>query len=118
MNSMHDNNRTTEMLVKAGLTVAIAGTLLMPVSINANGAGASGLLDRVPFVQTSNDLPLPPIPHLDAIPWLALDRTQKAFKTDILLVPESLPSVLATDRAMPTWLSSGMISLTQNKSNG
>ena len=118
MNYMNDNNRTTETLVKAGLTAAIAGTLLLPVSIKANGAGASSSGERAPFVQASNDLPLPPIPHLDTIPWLALDRTQKTFKTDILLVPESLPSVLATDRAMPTWLSSGMISLTQNKSNG
>ena len=115
MNYMHDNNRTTETLVKAGLTAAIAGTLLLPVSIKANGAGASSSGERAPFVQASNDLPLPPIPHLDAIPWLALDRTQKTFKTDILLVPESPPSVLAANRSMPMWLSSGM---TPKNTNG
>jgi hypothetical protein len=118
MNCKHDINRTTELLIKAGLTTAIAGALLLPVSINGNGANASGPGERAPFVQASNTLALPPIPHLDAIPWLALDRSQKAFRTDILLVPESPLSVPAANRTMPVRLSSGMTSLTQKNTNG
>ena len=118
MNRMHDDNRTIKLLIKAGLTAAIAGTLLLPVSINAHGANASSPGERAPLVEAPDALPLPPIPHLVTMPWLALDRAPKVFRTDILLVPESPQSVLTANPTMPMWLRSGMSALTHKNANG
>jgi hypothetical protein len=117
MKRIQDTNRTTELFIKAGLTAAIAGTLLLPLSINANGAEATGS-QRAPFASERSDtLPLPPIPHLHTMPWLGLERPHGALKTDILLLPEGPKNLFAGDAA-PTWLSSGMSSLAHKNTNG
>ena len=112
MKRIHDTNRTTELFIKAGLTAAITGALVLPVSIKANGADATGL-ERAAFTSQ----PLPPIPRLDTMPWLVLERPHGALKTDILLMPESPQSLFARSAA-PIWLSSGMSSLAHKNTNG
>ena len=117
MKRINETNRTTELFIKAGLTAAIAAALLLPVSINANGADAPGST-RAPFAsERSHGLPLPPIPHLDTMPWHGLGRPHGALKTDILLLPAGPKSHFAGGAA-PTWLSSGMSSLVQKNTNG
>jgi hypothetical protein len=108
MKRINNTSRATELFIKAGLTAAIAAALLLPVSINANGAEAVAPT-RAPFVsQPSNTLPLPPIPHLSTMPWLGLERPHGTLKTDILLRPEGPQSFFANGSVTPMWLSSGL----------
>ncbi len=77
----------TELFVKAGLIAALAAVLLAPMSIRADGG--ESLQPGAPALKASswNVLPLPPIPHLDTMPWLVREPTQKRFKIDTLLAP-------------------------------
>ena len=61
-------------------------------------------------------MPLPPIPHLDTMPWLGVERPHEALKTDILLMKGSRQSLFAS--AAPMWLSSGMSALANTNTNG
>ena len=118
MKPINETSRTTELFIKAGLTAAIAGALLLPVSINANGAGANGTERARSISRPSETLPLPPIPHLDTMPWLGLERPHGTLKMDILLSPEGPQSLFANGSALPVWLSSGMTQLVQKNTNG
>jgi hypothetical protein len=118
MKRINETSRTTELFIKAGLTAAIAGALLLPVSINANGAGANGTERARSISRPSETLPLPPIPHLDTMPWLGLERPHGTLKMDILLSPEGPQSLFANGSALPVWLSSGMTQLVQKNTNG
>jgi hypothetical protein len=87
---MHDNSQLTELFVKAGLVTAIAAALMLPLSINANGndAASRGEHASPPLTRSSWDvLPLPPIPHLETMPWLIQERAAKSMKIDTLLAP-------------------------------
>jgi hypothetical protein len=87
MKRIHDSARFTELFVKAGLIAAIAATLLLPVSVSGAEAPRSDGVPSTPARQAWDGLPLPPIPYLNAIPWLALERGQKGPKIDTLLLP-------------------------------
>jgi hypothetical protein len=87
---MHDNSQLTEFFVKAGLVAAIAAALMLPLSINASGndTAARGERASLPLTRSSWDaLPLPPIPHLETMPWLVQERAAKTLKIDTLLAP-------------------------------
>ena len=76
MKRINETNRTTELFIKAGLTAAIAAALLLPVSINANGADAPGSTrapcasersHRVPQIEPPRSEP--PAARLSARGW-------------------------------------------------
>ena len=77
--------------------IAIAATLLLPASINAHGAEAApaGQFRATLPDQYRQTLPLPPIPHPTAVPWLALDRAPKGPRVDVLFPPVNVDSVIA-----------------------
>ena len=105
MKRIHDSTRLAELFVKAGLIAAIAATLLLPASINAHGAEAApaGKHQATLPDQRWQALPLPPIPHLTATPWLTLERAPKGPKIDTLVpTPANLDPVLAIT-GLPLW---------------
>lgn len=114
MKRIHDRTRArlAELFVKAGLIAAIAAALSLPASINAHGAEAAPLDARHSSLpaQHMQAIRLPPIPHLDAIPWLALDRASKGPRID-LLVPASVERNFALT-GLPLW-SAGIAATTQ-----
>jgi hypothetical protein len=88
MKRMNDNSRATEFFIKAGLIVALAAIALMPTTIRVHGNGVLIEQDRaMPKRGSWNDLPLPPISHLETMPWLVQDRAPKGLKIDPLLAP-------------------------------
>jgi len=90
MKRTYDPSRFIAFFVKAGLIAAIAAVLLAPTTIRAGGSEASSRLAHTwPMLKrTSFDaLPLPPIPYLETMPWLARERTPVGFKIDTLLGP-------------------------------
>ena len=65
----------------------LAGTLVVPQAALGKDAMA-GTAPRAPSQPDSwSALPLPPIPHLDAIPWLVAAGTEQRQKVDIQLGP-------------------------------
>ena len=105
MKRIYDPARLTELFVRAGLIAAIAATLLLPASIKAQGAEAAsgGAPHAVPIDQRPQALPLPPIPHLSAVPWLTLDVAPKGPKIDTLVpAPARLDPVTAMT-GLPLW---------------
>jgi hypothetical protein len=97
MKWMYDPSRLTEFFVKAGLLMALALVLLAPMTINANGGD-----DLSPALKRSswNALRLPPIPHLESMRWLTLERAPRGFRIDTLLAPgfEIFGPAVATTR--------------------
>lgn len=81
-----------EVAVKVGLTGAVAAILLLPSTLRVNSAESS---DR-PSGLTS--LTLPPIEHLDTIPWFALKPQPQFLRIDTLLGPqfEMLGTIVAS----------------------
>ena len=90
-----------ELIVKAGVIAALAAALLAPMTVNANGndtlsENTRSLLKRA----SSHALRLPPIQHLETMPWLVEPPAQKGFKIDTLLAPNfemMSPEVAKTD---------------------
>ena len=88
MKRTFDPAQLTEFLVKAGLITALAAALLMPTTVRLHGNELASdtpgpLLGRTAW----ETLPLPPIPHLETMPWLTQQRGHKSFKIDTLLGP-------------------------------
>jgi hypothetical protein len=101
-----------EYAIKVGLTCAIAATLMLPSS-TALGS------DRGGQQSTLAPLPLPPIEHLETIPWFALQPSPQALKIDTLLGPKYElfgPAVANDDRSSGAW--AGGESQTQTMRNG
>jgi hypothetical protein len=66
----------------------LAGTLVVPQAALGKDTTAD-VATRAPSQPGSwNALPLPPIPHLEAIPWLATAETEQRQKVDVLLGPK------------------------------
>lgn len=99
MKRTHDNTRIAEFFVKAGLVAAIAAVLLAPGTVRAADDQPLGverhswtMLKRVSW----DDLPLPPIPYLETMPWIKWDwlnrqrpgPAEPPVKIDTLLAPE------------------------------
>lgn len=105
MKRIHDSTRIAELFIKAGLIAAIAATLLLPASISANGAEATPPGERHASLPAprANGIPLPPIPHLDAIPWLALERAQRGPKIDMLFPAPANPDPALALTGLPLW---------------
>jgi len=103
MKRIYDSNRLTELLVKAGLIAAIAATMLLPASIKAHGAQFRPSM--VMTAQRAETIPLPPIPNLNAVPWLTLERAPKGPQIDTLLspVPVGLQFALRRPGRLPMW---------------
>ena len=109
MKRTNDNTRFAELFVKAGLVAAIAAVLLAPMTARsgddqASHKQASHVEDARPMLKRAswNPLPLPPIPHLETMPWLNPDRAERAggpMKIDTLLAPAfelMAPAVVVT----------------------
>jgi len=114
MKRIHDTSRIAELFVKIGLIAAIAGALLVPASINANGAETvrDGQTAFAPASGTPPPLPFPPIAHLDTMPWLDLDRSGKKLRIDTLLVPGLPQNVFAGSGShAPIWMSTGQTTM-------
>jgi hypothetical protein len=83
------SSRLTEFIIKTGLIAAIATALLAPMTINANGHEAMpDVAEAVPDRPSWNALVLPPITHLETMPWLVRQHAPtKSFELDMLLGP-------------------------------
>jgi hypothetical protein len=94
MKRTNDNTPIAELFLKAGLVAAIAAALLAPTKVRADdkhplNAPHAPMLKRASW----NDLPLPPIPYLETMPWLnaewlGRDRAETPTKIDTLLAPK------------------------------
>lgn len=90
MKRTNDNTRIVELFVKAGLVAAIAAALLAPTTIRAGSNETALNADHawpMPRRASCNALPLPPIAHLETMPWLKLERAARPIKIDTLLAP-------------------------------
>jgi hypothetical protein len=65
----------------------LAGALMVPQAASANDATLAPAAGSAK-AGSLNALPLPPIPHLDTIPWLAGGGAQARQEVDILLGPK------------------------------
>ena len=65
----------------------LAGALMVPQAASANAATLAPAAGSAK-AGSLNALPLPPIPHLDTIPWLAGGGAQARQEVDILLGPK------------------------------
>jgi hypothetical protein len=96
MKGINQSSRLTEFVIKTGLIAAIAAALLAPMTINANGHEAPPhVVGAVPDHASWNALALPPITHLETMPWLVRQRAPKSFELDMLFGPafEIVPAV-------------------------
>ena len=88
MKRTYDSSRYIAFFVKAGLIAAIAAVLLAPTTSRASGSEASPRIAHTwPMLKRTSFDPLPPIPHLETMPWLVRQRTPTGFKIDTLLGP-------------------------------
>jgi hypothetical protein len=104
MKRMHDNSRVTEFFIKTGLIAAIAAAALMPATVKVHSNDAR-VEHGWPMRGSWYALPLPPIPHLETMPWLVQERAPKGLKIDPLLAPkfEMAPAVAgAADDGTPS----------------
>ena len=121
MKRMHDTNRLTELFVDTGFIAALATAMLLPGTIGANGA-ESTTQARPPLVladRSATTVKLPPIPNLDAVPWLARERTPKGPRIDTLLtpLPASLQAAVSAQNRLPMW-SDGPLASANSARNG
>ena len=70
------------------LSLGLASAVLIP-SVSAFGIESSIVTNRAQHETTS--LPLPPLPKLDAMPWLMWPWTIKDLKVDTLMLPPVKP---------------------------
>lgn len=106
MKRTNDLSRYIAFFVKAGLIAAIAAVLLAPTTIRAGGSEASPRVEHAwPMLKRASfdALPLPPIPYLETMPWLARERTPAGFRIDTLLAPtfELGPEVASSRVPLP-----------------
>ena len=84
MKRMYDPTTIATVFIKAGLIAALAAVLLAPMTINATGADNASGADRA----VADNLPLPPIPHLETMPWLTSAPAPRGFRIDTLMAAE------------------------------
>jgi hypothetical protein len=104
MKRMQDNSRATEFFVKAGLIAALVAAALMPATVKVHSNDASaGQGWPMPTRGSWQTLPLPPIPHLETMPWLVRERAAQDFNIDIMLAPkfEMAPASAGADDEEP-----------------
>lgn len=91
-------------MTKELFALLVAGTLMVPLITPAMGGETTVGLGAVRPAQSPSwdALPLPPVPHLDTMPWLSSGSALKGPKIDILFGPklESLGPFL-TQPAIP-----------------
>jgi hypothetical protein len=85
----------------------LAGVLMVPHAVAANDAAADAAASLGKLTASSSHaLPLPPIQHLETIPWLTAGAVPRRAKIDVLLGPKfeslepSLDHRLATSPSM------------------
>lgn len=79
---MRNNAVKDRRLMRRMIAASIAATLTVP-TVAAWGMDSPHV--RQPSDRTS--IALPPVPHIEAIPWMKWDANANAFKTDLLLSP-------------------------------
>lgn len=91
---MKRTNRSSHLIeafVKAGLVAAIATALLIPTTIKVSGSESAARVEHAwPMLKRASwdALPLPPIRHLETMPWLVREPAPNGFKIDRLLGPK------------------------------
>lgn len=79
-------------MTKELFALLLAGTLLVPHITPALGNGGTVGLgvqgQRQPQAGSWGTLSLPPLPHLESMPWLATDSFLKGPQVDVLLGPK------------------------------
>jgi hypothetical protein len=102
------------MMIKGLFALLMAGSLMVPLITPAMGSegtvGLGGVREPASPRASWEGLPLPPVPHLDTMPWLNSGSAIKGPKVDILLGPklESLGPFLAQPAISGSQFSSGM----------
>ena len=79
---------------------AVAGALLVPAGAFGR-EGNTTTQSRTLEWKSAGALPLPPIPHLETIPWLSTEVTGPRLKVDQLLGPDLDTLKFALDRDAP-----------------
>ena len=74
-------------MMKKLLALVLAGPLMAPTTVLANESAFNNDGARQPASQFPENLTLPPIPHLETMPWMNLDLETKGPKVDTLLPP-------------------------------
>ena len=69
------------------LALVLAGPLMAPTTVLANESAFNNDGARQPASQFPENLTLPPIPHLDTIPWMNLLGETTGPRVDTLLPP-------------------------------
>ena len=72
-------------MMKKLLAFVLAGALMAPTTCLASENAFRN--DRTGQTNFPEKLPLPPIPHLETMPWMNLDLETKGPKVDTLLLP-------------------------------
>ena len=85
------------MATKLFACVVAGARLILPAAFSKDGNTATQ--PRVLEWKSAGALPLPPIPYLEAIPWLSTEATGQGQKVDRLLGPD-----LDTLRSRSTWI--------------
>jgi hypothetical protein len=100
--------RIIEFFVKAGMIAALAAVLLAPMTIRATGSELARHREHAwPMLKHAswNSLPLPPIPHLETMPWLTVERSGRWTKIDTLLAPKfEIPGPAAGGECASSWI--------------
>jgi len=98
MKRTHDPSYFTALFVKAGLIAALATVLLAPTTVKVHSSEAALKSEHAsPIVKRASwdALPLPPIPYLETMPWLARQRAPTGMKVDMLLGPGHAPHLFS-----------------------
>jgi hypothetical protein len=77
-------------MTKELFALLMAGTLLIPLITPALGDDVTtggGQAPTPPQAAVEQRLPLPPVPHLEGVPWLNSPAPLKGLKVDTLLGP-------------------------------
>jgi len=98
------------IMTKILFAVLFAGTLMVPHSAPAMGndgtVGLGSARDGASSAEWRGDLRLPPIPHLETMPWLMYNSSVKGPKVDMLWGLETLGPFLVQPTIPATRFSS------------
>ena len=86
-------------MMKRLLAFVLAGALMAPTTGVASESAFSNDGARQAASKFPEKLPLPPIPHLETMPWMNFDWETKGPRVDTLLPPSFVVPAIPTDPA-------------------
>jgi hypothetical protein len=86
-------------MMKRLLAFVLAGALMAPTTGLASESAFSNDGARQAASKFPEKLPLPPIPHLETMPWMNFDLETKGPRVDTLLPPSFVVPAIPKDSA-------------------